>query len=93
MVQSGINRTAWGTKLLLTPILASFVDCNGLCHTLKVQYCSLSLNGCFNLFSASYVPAPTSPHPPPTRPPPIDSIRDITGAGKKHLINQQHLNS
>ena len=35
-------------------------------------------------------PAPTAhptrphrpPHPPPTRPPPIDSIRDITGAEK-----------
>ena len=24
------------------------------------------------------------PHPPPTRPPPIESIRDITGAEKNH---------
>ena len=36
---------------------------------------------------------PRLPHPPPARPPPIDSIRDITGVGKKHLKNQQHLDS
>ena len=28
------------------------------------------------------------PHPPPTRPPPIESIRDITGAEKKPSKNQ-----
>ena len=33
------------------------------------------------------------PHPPPTRPPPIDSIRDITGAEKNHLKNQQQSSS
>ena len=33
------------------------------------------------------------PHPPPTHPPPIDSIRDITGTEKKGLKNQQLLNS
>ena len=33
MVPRGINRTVWGTKLLLTPVLASFVDCISLCHT------------------------------------------------------------
>ena len=39
------------------------------------------------LYSAfSSPPAPTT-HP--TRPPPIDSIRDITGAEKNHLKNQQ----
>ena len=27
MVLSGINRTALGTKLLLMPVMASFVDC------------------------------------------------------------------
>ena len=86
MILRGINRTAWGTRLLLTPVLASFVDCVGLCHTLKAQYCSLSLNGCFNPPSAS--------HPPPsTRPPPIDSICDITGTEKNHLKNQQHSSS
>ena len=33
------------------------------------------------------------PHPPPTRPPPIESIRDITGTEKNYLKNQQLLNS
>ena len=81
MVLRGINRTAWGTRLLLTPVLASFVDCVSLSHTLKAQHCSLSLNGCFNPPSASH-PLPPPPHPPPARPPPIDSIRDITGTEK-----------
>ena len=35
MVLRGINRTAWGTRLLLTPALASLVDCISLCHTLR----------------------------------------------------------
>ena len=48
MVLRGINRTVWGTRLLLTPVLASFVDCISLCHKLKAQHCSLSLSGCFN---------------------------------------------
>ena len=81
MVLRGINGTAWGTRLLLTPVSASLVDCISLCHTLKAQYCSLSLNGCFNLPLASH-PPPPPPHPPPVRPPPIDSIRDITGTEK-----------
>ena len=34
-----------------------------------------------------------SPHPPPTHPPPIESIRDITGAEKKLSKNQQHPSS
>ena len=65
----GINRTAWGTRLLLTPVLASFVDWISLCHKLKAQHCSLSLSGCFNPPSASH-PPPPPPHPPPTRPAP-----------------------
>ena len=69
MVLGGINRTAWGTRLLLMPVLASFVDCISLCHTLKAQHCSSSLNGCFNQPSAFH-------------PPPIDSIRNITGTEK-----------
>ena len=91
MVLRGINRTVWGIRLLLTPVLASFVDCISLCHKLKAQHCSLSLSGCFNPPSASHPPPP--PHPPPTRPPPIDSIRDITGTEKNLLKNQQHSSS
>ena len=72
----GINRTAWGTKLLLMAVLAYSVDCISLCHILKVQYSHLSLNGYRLLL-------PT--HPPqlsPTHPPSIESIRDITGTEK-----------
>ena len=67
MVLRGINRTAWGTKLLLTTVLATFVDCISLCHILKAQHCSLSLNGCFNPPSASHPPpAPPTPFSLPT---------------------------
>ena len=75
MVLGRINRTAWGTKLLLTAVWASLVDCISLFHMLKAQHCSLSPNVCFNLSLA--------PHPPlPVRPTPIDSICDITGTEK-----------
>ena len=89
MVLRGINRTVWGTRLLLTPVLASFVDCISLCHKLKAQHCSLGLSGCFNPPSASHPPPP----PPTPRPPPIDSIRDNTGTEKNRLKNQQHSSS
>ena len=71
LAQKGINRTAWVTKLLLTAVLSSPVDCISWCQILKAQHCSLSLNG--------YFTSPSAPHSPPTHPPPIDSIRDITG--------------
>ena len=75
MALGRINRTAWGTKLLHTAVWASLVDCNSLCHLKKAQHCSLSLNVCFNLLLAPHLcPTPT--------PPPIDSIRDITGTKK-----------
>ena len=47
------------------------------------------------LFESELVlcPAFGSPPAPPTRPPPIDSIRDITGAEKNHLKNQQQSSS
>ena len=80
MVLGRINRTAWGTKLLLTAVWASLVDCISSCHLLMVQHCSLSLNGCFTPPSAPHPsPPPTQPplyrphapltQPPPTRPP------------------------
>ena len=74
MVLGHVNRIAWGTKLPLMAVLASLVDCTSSCHLLKAQHCSLGPNCCFT--------PPLAPHPPPTRPPPIDSIRDITGAEK-----------
>ena len=75
MVLGCVNRTAWGTKLLLTAFLASLVNCISLCHLLKAQHCSLSQSWCFTL------PSAPNPPPPPT-PSPIDSIRDITGTEK-----------
>ena len=81
MTLGGINRSAWGTKLLLTPVLASLVDSTSLCHILKAQDCSLSSNGCFTRLRL------------PTRPPPIDSIRNIAGTEEKYPKNQQHLSS
>ena len=56
MILRGINRDVGGTRLLLTPVLASFGDCISLCHTLKAQHCSFGLNGCFNWPSASRPP-------------------------------------
>ena len=58
----GINRTAWGTKLLLTAILAHPVDCISSCQILKAQHCCLNPNGCFDLPLATYPPPPPSPH-------------------------------
>ena len=81
MVLGRINRTAWGTKLLLTAVWASLVDCTSSCHLLKAQHCSLSPDGCYTPPSAPHPPPPL-PQPPPTHPPPIESIRDITGAEK-----------
>ena len=88
----GVNRTAWGTKLLLTAVWASLVDCTSPSHLLKAHHCSLSPNGCFTSPSAPHPPPPPTP-PPPTRPPPIESIRDITGTEKKPSKNQQHPSS
>ena len=59
----GDNRTTWGTKLLLTTVLAFLVDCIPFCHILKAQYYFLSQNGCFNLPLAPH-PSPPSTHRP-----------------------------
>ena len=91
-VLSGINRTQWGTRLLLTAAMAHLVDCTSAGPILRAQHCCLSPNGCFSPPSASH-PPPPPPHPPPARPPPIDSIRDITGAVKIYLKNQLHSSS
>ena len=54
MALEGINRTAWGTRLLLTAVLASLVDSTSLCPMLRAQHCCLSPNGYFNPPSASH---------------------------------------
>ena len=37
MVLGRVNRTAWGTKLLLTAVVASLVDCISSCHLLNAH--------------------------------------------------------
>ena len=83
MVLGHVNRTAWGTKLLLTAIWASLVDFTSSRHLLP--------EGTALLFESQWVLYPAF-GPPPT-PLPIESIRDITGAEKKPSNNQQHPSS
>ena len=78
----GINKTAWGAKLIIMTDLASYpVSCASLGHLLMAQHCPLSFNICFN-------PAYGSPPiPPPShRPTPKDSICDITAIEKNQGI-------
>ena len=77
----GINKTAWGAKLILMADLASPVGCASLGHLLMAQHCHLCLNACFIPPTASHLP-PTPTPPPRTHPPYIDSIRDITAVEK-----------
>ena len=65
IVLGGINRAAWGTKLLLTAALASLMNCISLCHILKAYHCSLSLCGCVH--PPATLPDPTS-QPTPSYP-------------------------
>ena len=62
----GINKTAWGAKLILTAGLAYPVSCAILGHLLRAQHCHLRLSVCFSPPLASH-----PPHlpPPPSRPP------------------------
>ena len=69
----GINKTAWGAKLLLTVDLAYPVSCASLGHSVMAQHCPSSLNTCFN--------PPAAPHPPPH---PVDSIRDTYYSHRKN---------
>ena len=70
----GINKTAWGAKLILTADLVYHFSCASLGHLLMAQHCHFCLNACFSL--------PMTPHPPPTRLPLMDSIRVITDIKK-----------
>ena len=88
----GINKTAWGAKLILTAGLAYPVNCASLGHLLTAQHCHLCLNICFSPPTAPHPPPQPTP-PPPTRPPPIDSIRVITAVQKNCLKNQRRSNS
>ena len=72
----GINKTAWGAKLILT---AYPVSCASLGHLPMAKHCPLSLKALPRLR------LPTRPHHPfhpPTCPPPIDSIHVIAEVEK-----------
>ena len=101
----GINRTAWGAKLILTAYLVHHSSCASLGHLLMAQHCNFCLGVCFSPPTAPHPPPPPTPppshpatplppgHPPPTRPPPIDSIRVITDVEKNHLKSLGSSNS
>ena len=57
------NKTAWGTKLLLTAVWAHPVDWTSSCYLLKAQHCYLSPNGCFTPPSAPHLPPPPTSIP------------------------------
>ena len=88
MALEGINRTVWGTKLLLTAVLASIVDSTSLCHTEGIGLL---------LGALTHLGLPTRPHLSPNplsaHPPPIVSIRDIIGTEENYLKNQQYSSS
>ena len=44
----GINKTAWGAKLILMADLVYQVSCVSLGHLLTAQHCYLCLNVCFS---------------------------------------------
>ena len=54
----GINKTAWGAKLIMTADLVYHSSCASLGHLLMAQLCHLCLNVCFS--------PPMAPHPHPT---------------------------
>ena len=62
----GINKTAWGAKLILTAGLAYPVSCASLGHLLTAQHCHLCLSVCFSPPSASHLPSPPPTPLPPT---------------------------
>ena len=88
----GINKTAWGAKLILTADLACPVSCASLGHVLMAQHCHLCLNVCFSPPTTPHSPPPPT-LPPSTYPPPIDSICNIAAIRKNYLKNQGRLNS
>ena len=52
----GINKTAWGAKLILTADLVHHSSCANLGHPLMAQHCHFCLGVCFG--------PPAAPHPP-----------------------------
>ena len=81
----GINKTAWGAKLILTADLVYQVSCARLGHPLMAQHCHLCLNVCFS--------PPTAPHPPTAHPTPYRLNPRYYSRTKNCLKNQRRSNS
>ena len=62
----GINKTAWGAKLILTAGLVHHSSCASLGHPLMAQHCHFCLGVCFS--------PPAAPHPPPPPTPPAHPL-------------------
>ena len=62
----GINKTAWGAKLILTAGLIHHSSCANLGHLLMAQHCHFCLGVCFSPPTAPHLPPP--PTPPPQKP-------------------------
>ena len=61
----GINKAAWGAKLILTADLIYHSSCASLGHLLMAQHCHFCLNVCFSLPTARHTPPPSSHLPTP----------------------------
>ena len=66
----GINKTAWGAKLIPMADLAFPVTCASLGHLLMAKHCPFCLNVCFSPPTAPHPPPPPTPHPFHLTPPP-----------------------
>ena len=88
----GINKTAWGAKLILMADLVHHSICASLGHLLMAQHCHFCLKVCFSPPTAPHLPLLPNP-PPPTHPPSIDSIRVITDIENNYLKTLRRSNS
>ena len=71
----GTTKAAWDVKLLLTTVSAY----TRLTVAVSMPYWRHSTAVCLPVDGFACLRLPTHPHPPPTRPLPIHSIRDIAG--------------
>ena len=58
----GINKTAWGAKLILTAGLVHHSSCASLGHLLMAQHCHFCLGVCFSPPTATHPPPPPTPY-------------------------------
>ena len=90
----GSTNQNWLCAKLLPMAISTYpVVCVHSCRLLGTQHYCLCSNGSVCPPGACHPPPPphptAPPHPPPTHPPPISAICDITGPVKNYLKNQQ----